>query len=459
MKCNYQFLHLTIQEFLAARHLDLMLSSENKLEFLRSHLEEVRFRMVVLFLAGLSKLKFLPENEPLLGDSVLDLTSSVDEHKKSAQEKFLLLAHIVYESQLQKSSQVIPIKSNSLDLSGKHLTRFDATIIAKYISVTPADHTWEVINLKDCYFPDESSIHTAMHSINSEMIALGMSKILSLGYVKLATALPLFDTVHELSFFLIETINHDMVKKMCTAIASSKTLTKINFLSSEISKKSLTLSSREMYGVICTHSFNLLLGFFDTSKLSELSIPNLPQIFTSCEKCDQSPTNTLTSLCTLIQKSSSLKYVNVSSCDMSSDSIDNLLSAVRNSNVSLNNLNILGNHLPDTGVALPLRQIETTKIGGFSCQRKNKTIILEHLRYCDDSLEYPHETFLVPDYISNVTLILNEITKLEIPVSKLAMLWGANKHLKNFILNSYNMGTRDCMVYIALKPEGVSPEG
>ncbi len=27
------------------------------------------------------------------------------------------------------------------------------------------------------------------------------------------------------------------------------------------------------------------------------------------------------------------------------------------------------------------------------------------------------------------------------------------------ICNSYNMGTRDCMVYIALKPEGVSPEG
>ncbi len=27
------------------------------------------------------------------------------------------------------------------------------------------------------------------------------------------------------------------------------------------------------------------------------------------------------------------------------------------------------------------------------------------------------------------------------------------------VRNSYNMGTRDCMVYIALKPEGVSPEG
>ncbi|XP_064396070.1 uncharacterized protein LOC135343054 isoform X6 [Halichondria panicea] len=435
MKCNYQFLHLTIQEFLAARH--LMLSSENKLDFFRSHLEKVRFRMVCLFLAGLSKLKFLPPNEPLLGDTVLDLTSSIDEHKISAQDKFLLLAHIVYESQLLDSSQVIPIKSNILDLSGRHLTRFDATIIAKYISATPANHKWEVIDLKDCQLPDESSIYTAMHSINSKMIAIGMSKILSLGCVTFATVLPIMNAVTELSFFLIETISHDMMKEMCMAITSSQTLTKINLPSSEISKKSLTLSSRDMYDGMCTDSFNQLLGFVDTSTLSELSIPYLPHIFTSCDKCDQLPSNTLTSLCKLIERSSSLKYVNVSFCDLSSESIGALLSAVKNSIVSLN---IIGNHL-DSGVALPLRQIETTEIGGFSCKSKNKTIILEHLRYGhDDSLEYPHETFLVPDYISNVILILNEITKLEIPVSKLAVLWRANQHLKNFIMTiKYNL--------------------
>ncbi len=32
-------------------------------------------------------------------------------------------------------------------------------------------------------------------------------------------------------------------------------------------------------------------------------------------------------------------------------------------------------------------------------------------------------------------------------------------YISMLISNSYNMGTRDCMVYIALKPEGVSPEG
>ncbi|XP_064396066.1 uncharacterized protein LOC135343054 isoform X3 [Halichondria panicea] len=548
MKCNYQFLHLTIQEFLAARH--LVLSSENKLDFLRSHLDNSRFRMVILFLAGLSKLKFLPPNERLLGDSVLDLTSSIDEHKKSAQEKFLLLAHLVYESQLQASSQVIPIKSNILDLSNKALTRFDAFIITRFISFTPAHHYWELIDFKGCHLPLESMVFTAMHSRNVEANAIGMCKILSLRHVNVATLLPVFDTVEEISFAVTEAMSHDMVKTLCSAITNSKKLISVCVSSSIISKKSIVINRKEMS--ICTHSFNKLLGFIDIQNVSQLSLRYCSQIFTNCETCDQSSSNTLTSFCDIIENSSSLQDVDVSFCNLSTDSMDCLLSAVSSNHTPplsftlphspslsptllhspplsptllhspslsptlshspslsptlshspslsptlphspslsptfshfpslsptllhslqrssrcffppappappapppppspimtagfLNNLRIHGNHL-DSDVALPLCKTKITEVGGFLCASYSKTITLKYLPDCYPcnyyglkNLEYPHETFLLPDYISNVILITNHIeaTKLETVVYRVAMLWKANQHLNNFVV-------------------------
>ncbi len=44
----YQFLHLTIQEFLAARHLALTKSNEEKLEFITAKIGDDRFRMTLL---------------------------------------------------------------------------------------------------------------------------------------------------------------------------------------------------------------------------------------------------------------------------------------------------------------------------------------------------------------------------------------------------------------------------
>ena len=54
----YSFLHLTIQEFLAAYWVAYYQSDDEKLRFLRQNLMENRFRMVLLFLSGLTKLKF-----------------------------------------------------------------------------------------------------------------------------------------------------------------------------------------------------------------------------------------------------------------------------------------------------------------------------------------------------------------------------------------------------------------
>ena len=51
---SYQFLHLTIQEFLAASQL----SDGELLKFFHNHLSQMQYRIALLFLAGISHLKF-----------------------------------------------------------------------------------------------------------------------------------------------------------------------------------------------------------------------------------------------------------------------------------------------------------------------------------------------------------------------------------------------------------------
>ena len=64
---HFQFLHLTIQEFLAAKYLSSgCMSMEEVTKFFRNNINDDRFRMTLLFLAGLTKLNFLAPNETLL---------------------------------------------------------------------------------------------------------------------------------------------------------------------------------------------------------------------------------------------------------------------------------------------------------------------------------------------------------------------------------------------------------
>ena len=96
---SYQFLHLTIQEFLAARWVASQLSDGELLKFFHDHLQEERYRMVLLFLAGISQLK-LASAEHLFRDE-LDCKHPVSREysNKKVVDYFLFLVHLIYESQ------------------------------------------------------------------------------------------------------------------------------------------------------------------------------------------------------------------------------------------------------------------------------------------------------------------------------------------------------------------------
>ena len=148
----FQFLHLTIQEFLAARHIASSgMSAFKKAVFMKSHINNERFRMTLLFLSGLTHLSFLPPGESLLDGQTIDLSSSYND-----KAKFVFLAQLIYESNNSSSRWLLSsLSSIVLDFSRYRLSQFDCLVLAHFLSSTPQDHVWEAINFEDCGLTDD----------------------------------------------------------------------------------------------------------------------------------------------------------------------------------------------------------------------------------------------------------------------------------------------------------------
>ena len=203
---HFQFLHLTIQEFLAAKHL-VTLSNAELIDFVRNNLVNIKFRMVLLFVAGLTKLEFVPHGESLatLEHLITDPKTQLEnecqhtkrskvelavspvvnvdtiETKRQTQQLIIFFAHMVYESQLSSAASLFLIKSNKLDFSGQTLSQFEGLVISHFLSATSKDHKWEEINLVDCEIPH---IFDKKHQTNSNKLSIGMTKSLHVGPIE-----------------------------------------------------------------------------------------------------------------------------------------------------------------------------------------------------------------------------------------------------------------------------------
>ncbi len=137
----YQFLHLTIQEFLAARYIALTKSNEEKLEFITSKIGDDGFRMTILFLSGLTQFEFLPVEQAFPAPKSIKLLTS----------RFMFLAHLLYESQQTTYNWLLPcLVTNSLNLTRRNFSHFDCLVLANFLALTPKDHVWDEINLSQC---------------------------------------------------------------------------------------------------------------------------------------------------------------------------------------------------------------------------------------------------------------------------------------------------------------------
>ena len=144
----FQFLHLTIQEFLAARHIASGGMSAVEKAFTKNHINNQRFRMTLLFLSGLTHLSFIPPGESLLDGQTIGLYEEA---------KFIFLAQLLYESNNSSSQWLLSSLDSKIfsNMSHHRLSQFDCLVLAHFFSSIPQDHVWEAINFFGCDLTDD----------------------------------------------------------------------------------------------------------------------------------------------------------------------------------------------------------------------------------------------------------------------------------------------------------------
>ena len=266
---HYQFLHLTIQEFLAARHIATF-TKDYQLSFFRENINKSRFRLTLLFLAGLTKLSFIPPGDTLLGNEIINLKKlpkmeeiflqrakhnmmcakdSDDEwsefdlygcsepenvERREQQDRFLFLAHLIYETQKIFEELQINFQSNVFDLSSRPLSSFDLYIVSHFLSSTPKNHVWDVIDLSFCDIPSDSLAYRKCHLINGQP-SVGITKNLHIDKIDIS----FLNEIINKNMYLVVTevrahwslhIKHDDIIEFIAALNSSERLNTLTFI-------------------------------------------------------------------------------------------------------------------------------------------------------------------------------------------------------------------------------------
>ena len=176
---KYQFLHLSIQEFLAAWWIA---KHEKKTEeVFKDHFDDDHFRMCLRFVAGLTHLEHESyqqyfniqqqcKRKPLFGFETCHLSYFYQNPEITRQFDFdnvpILLLQLLYESQNTTLCQILAqsINNHSLYLNGEYLSLFDWLCLSYCIN--NSNTTWNHLDL-DCVSNQSLSVFTAGLTNNS----------------------------------------------------------------------------------------------------------------------------------------------------------------------------------------------------------------------------------------------------------------------------------------------------
>ena len=141
---TYSFLHLTIQEYLAAYWASHYLTDAEKLQFLKKYLMNDRFRMILLFFSGLTKLNF---------PGLYTVFS-----KESWNQDNVHICHLLYECGSQPICKYVSenyVFPKSIKLFG---SSFDVLVVSHFIACSGCQ--WDELELR----PDDVKIVHKMFS-------------------------------------------------------------------------------------------------------------------------------------------------------------------------------------------------------------------------------------------------------------------------------------------------------
>ncbi len=143
---HYQFLHLTIQEFLAAEAL-VQKAADIQTKFVIEHLNDGRLRTMIRFVFGRVQLDDIEHVFNFLHATV----STVDD-----ESRFLFLCHMLFEAQsiqaIKDIGENLPPCITNLPFR-KDVNLFDAIVMGRFLSFisTPI----KSLNMRDCSFSDD----------------------------------------------------------------------------------------------------------------------------------------------------------------------------------------------------------------------------------------------------------------------------------------------------------------
>ena len=319
---HFQFLHLTIQEFLAAKYLSSGCKTDKEVaNFFRVNIWAERFRMTLLFLAGLTRFNFLAPNE-VLQKIYLPLFS---------RPEVLFLLQVLYESQ-NDTIRILSLLNAKLNMSEYTLSQFDLRVLLYALSYTPPDYIWEEINLRKCNLSHQSllTLLSKKHAKNTNGYALGMTRKLQLanndyGHFSDLNVVIDFLTV---CIFLVNVsfpklrdnseADCTLSSKLCKVIAQHPSLHQLSFGTRIFSKMKLSQSNSSTFP-LCSKSFLHLLNFMDADQLKHFKLRGYSGAFVDCAQCGGSGAQARKGLCELISRCQKLKSIDLSNCKLPDD--------------------------------------------------------------------------------------------------------------------------------------------
>ena len=167
---SYQFTHLTAQEFLAAWYAAIVLSAEEQSKLFIEKAGDHRFRMMLLFLAGITGLHDMEQQSQEIIEVLEDM------------KKTFFLYHLIYESQNTSLSPILArVLSSAVQQDGELVLDFvdydlfQCTVVAYFLSTcnfpwkclkldSVTDETMEVIHQVCCEHAGSSDVRGAQNT-------------------------------------------------------------------------------------------------------------------------------------------------------------------------------------------------------------------------------------------------------------------------------------------------------
>ena len=266
---SYQFLHLTIQEFLAARWAASQLSDGELLKFFQDHLQEERYRMMLLFLAGISNLKFSTAEHLFKAELDLKHPNSRECSNRKVVDYFLFLVHLIFESQNFSLFHNLAgtIVGAELTVAWYHITPFDCLVLAHFLAW--CDRSLKLLNLSGCGLTSQSL--DILHRVNSDHC--GTTQIeevnLSKNHPKLMTKFALLPKLPMFEHTRVFTVNCPQYPKgvSCDQVELHCLLNLRHLTTLEVSVKGIPDSCKKEYSL----SLDKFVKVFE-NKISELQV-------------------------------------------------------------------------------------------------------------------------------------------------------------------------------------------